>query len=153
MCVAMCSCWLVSFWAAWVTFLLPKWGCHPSPTEEQSLTWSHEWCGLRLYHRCWSWCQHHHHLLVNQYWHTSFISDEAPIADAWGKGLALLPFPAGSARRESDSESEKLNKLPQSIGVLLSCFCRRVSSFWRPMSLASSSVILKLACTNFSSAF
>ena len=39
------------------------------------------------------------------------------------------------------------------ISVLLSCVCRTASSFWRPASLASSSVIHKLACANFSSAF
>ena len=40
-----------------------------------------------------------------------------------------------------------------SIGVLLSCFCRTVSSFCRPVSLASSSVILTLVCATFSFAF
>ena len=49
----------------------------------------------------------------------------------------------------SDSESEKLNGLPQSISVHLSCFCRTVSSFWKLMSLASSSAIFVLACANF----
>ena len=53
----------------------------------------------------------------------------------------------------SDSESEKSYGLPQSIGVCLSCFCRTASSIKKLMSLASSPVILELACTNFSSAF
>ena len=68
---------------------------------------------------------------------------------AWPFFLFWLDLPDVA----SDSESEKLNESPQSIGVLLSCFCRTVSSLWRPMSLASSSVTLELACTNFSSAF
>ena len=46
----------------------------------------------------------------------------------------------------SDSESERSNRSPWSIGVLLSCFCRTASSLWRLTSLASSSVIFELAC-------
>ena len=53
----------------------------------------------------------------------------------------------------SDSESEKSYGSPQLIGVLLSCFCRIMSSFWRLMSLASSASIFELACANLSSAF
>ena len=43
----------------------------------------------------------------------------------------------------SDSESEKLNGLPQSIGVCLSCFCQIVTSFWKLVSFASSSIIFE----------
>ena len=43
----------------------------------------------------------------------------------------------------------KIVWVPWSIGVLLSCCFRTVSSFWKLMSLASGSVILELACTNF----
>ena len=42
MCVATCSHQLMSFWMAWVTFLLPKLGGHPSPMEE----WSSMWVGV-----------------------------------------------------------------------------------------------------------
>ena len=53
----------------------------------------------------------------------------------------------------SESEPEKPYRSSQTIGVLLSCICRTASSCCSSMSLASSSVILELACTNFSSAF
>ena len=53
----------------------------------------------------------------------------------------------------SESEPEKSYRSPQTIGILLSCVCRTVSSCWSSTSLASSSVILGLACTNFLSAF
>ena len=52
-----------------------------------------------------------------------------------------------------ESEPKKLYGSPQMIGIRLSCICRTVSSCWSSASLASSSVILELACTNFSSAF
>ena len=68
---------------------------------------------------------------------------------AWPFFLFWLDLPEVT----SDSESENSNKSPQLIGVLLSCICRTVSSLWRPMSLASSKVILELAYTNFWSAF
>ena len=48
----------------------------------------------------------------------------------------------------SDSESEKSNELPWSMGVLLSCKSRTKSSLWRPMSLASSSVTFHLPFSN-----
>ena len=70
-----------------------------------------------------------------------------------GKAWPFFLFQMDLPDVASDSESEKLNELPQLIGVLLSCFCRTASSLWRPASLASSSVILELACTNFLSAF
>ena len=53
----------------------------------------------------------------------------------------------------SESEPKKLYRLPQAIGILLSCICRTVSSCWSSASLASSSVTFELACANFSSAF
>ena len=53
----------------------------------------------------------------------------------------------------SESEPEKLYGSPQAIGILSSCVCRTVSSCWSSASLASSSVILELACANFLSAF
>ena len=53
----------------------------------------------------------------------------------------------------SESEPKKSYGSSQVIGVLLSCICRTVSSCWSSVSLASSSVILELACANFSSAF
>ena len=53
----------------------------------------------------------------------------------------------------SESEPEKLYGSSQMIGILLSCRCRTVSSCWSSVSLASNSVILELACTNFLSAF
>ena len=58
-------------------------------------------------------------------------------------------------RPEVGSESEPENPywLSQTIGVLLSCMRRAVSSCWSSVSLVSSSVIFELACTNFSSAF
>ena len=70
-----------------------------------------------------------------------------------GKAWCFFLFQLDLPEVASDSESEKSNELPWSIGVLLSCFCRTASSFWRPVRLASSSVILKLPCANFSSAF
>ena len=72
---------------------------------------------------------------------------------AGGKAWPFFLFWLDLLEVASDSESEKLNELPQSIRVLLSCFCRTASSFWRPVSLASSSVIHKLACANFLSTF
>ena len=72
---------------------------------------------------------------------------------AGGKAWPFFLFQLDLPDMASDSESEKSNELPWSIGVLLSCFHRTVSSFWRPMSLALSSVIFKLACVNFLSAF
>ena len=53
----------------------------------------------------------------------------------------------------SDSESEKSYGSPQSIGVLVSCKSRTMSSFWRLTSLASSYPTFEIACANFSSAF
>ena len=53
----------------------------------------------------------------------------------------------------SESEPKKSYRSSQTIGILLSCVCRTVSSCWSSVSLASSSVSLELACTNFSSAF
>ena len=70
-----------------------------------------------------------------------------------GKAWPLFLFWLDLLDIVSDSESEKSNKSPWLIGVLLSCFCSTASSLWRPTSLASSSVIFELACTNFSSAF
>ena len=74
----------------------------------------------------------------------------------WRKGGKAWPFflfQLDLPDVASDSESKGLNRSPQFIGVLLSCFCRTASSPWRLVSLASSSVILELACTKFSSAF
>ena len=53
----------------------------------------------------------------------------------------------------SESEPKKPYGSSQVIGVILSCICRTVSSCCSSTSLASSSVIFELACTNFSSAF
>ena len=53
----------------------------------------------------------------------------------------------------SESEPKKPYGSSWVIGVLLSCICRTVSSGCSSASLASSSVIFELACTNFSSAF
>ena len=53
----------------------------------------------------------------------------------------------------SESEPKKPYGSSWVIGVLLSCICRTVSSGCSSVSLASSSVIFELACTNFSSAF
>ena len=55
-------------------------------------------CSLWPYCLRWWWCQHHQHLFINQYQHTGFVQEEAPIADGQGEGLTLLPFLAQSAR-------------------------------------------------------
>ena len=69
--------------------------------------------------------------------------------NAWPFFLFWLDWPEVG----SESEPKKLYGSPQTIGVLLSCICRTVSSCWSSASLASSYVILELACANFSSAF
>ena len=53
----------------------------------------------------------------------------------------------------SESEPKKPYGSSQTIGIILSCICRTASSCCSSASLASSSVILELACANFSSAF
>ena len=53
----------------------------------------------------------------------------------------------------SESEPEKSYRSSWAIGILLFCICRIASSHWSSVSLASSSVIFELACTNFSFSF
>ena len=65
----------------------------------------------------------------------------------------FFPFWLDQPEVSSESEPEKPYRSPWTIGVLLSCICRTVSSCWSSASLASSSLILELAYTNFSSAF
>ena len=69
--------------------------------------------------------------------------------NAWPFFLFWLDWPEVG----SESEYKKSYGSPHMIGVLLSCICRTVSSCWSSASLASSSVILELACTNCLSAF
>ena len=70
-----------------------------------------------------------------------------------GKAWPFFHFQLDLPEVGSESEPEKLYGSSWLIGVLLSCVCRTVSSCWSPTSLASSSVILELACANFLSAF
>ena len=53
----------------------------------------------------------------------------------------------------SESEPENLYGSSWATSIHLSCICRTVGSCWSSTSLASSLVILELACTYFSSAF
>ena len=70
-----------------------------------------------------------------------------------GKAWPFFCFQLNQPEVGSESEPKNLYRSPQLIGVLLSCFCRTLSSLWRSTSLASSSVIFELACANFLSAF
>ena len=70
-----------------------------------------------------------------------------------GKAWPFFHFWLDQLEVGSESEPENSYRSSQTIGVHLSCICRTVSFFWRPASLASSSSICKLACTNFLSAF
>ena len=81
------------------------------------------------------------------------IREEAPVFEQRGKAWPFFLFWLDLPDVASDSESEGSNRSPQSISILLSCKSRTASSIWRLASLASSSVIVELACTNFSSAF
>ena len=72
---------------------------------------------------------------------------------AGGKAWPFFCFWLDLPEMGSESEPKKLYRSSQTIGVLLSCVCRTASSCWSSASLASSSVILELACTNFLSAF
>ena len=69
--------------------------------------------------------------------------------NAWPFFLFQLNWPEVG----SESEPKKLYQLIWTIGVLLSYICRTVSSCWSSASLASSSAILELPCTNFLFAF
>ena len=99
------------------------------------------------------WCWHHWHLFISQYQRTGFAQEEAPVADGWWELLALLPFPAWSARSRFWIRTQEIIRVTPNNWRSLVCVCRTVSSCWSSVSLASSSVILELACTNFSSAF
>ena len=72
---------------------------------------------------------------------------------AGGNAWLFFLFQLNQPEVGSELEIENLYWSSQTIGVLLSCICRTVSSCWSSASLASSSVILELACANFSSAF
>ena len=68
---------------------------------------------------------------------------------ASGNAWPFFLFQLDQPEVGSESEPKKLYGLSQAIGILSSCVCRTVSSCWSSASLASSSVILELACTNF----
>ena len=70
-----------------------------------------------------------------------------------GKAWPFFCFQLNQPKVGSESEPENSYGSSQAIGVFLSCFCRTLSSLWRFVSLASSSVTFELACTNVSSAF
>ena len=70
-----------------------------------------------------------------------------------GKAWPFCHFWLDRPEVGSESEPENLYGSSWMISVLLSCVCRTASSFWRPASLASSSLIHKLACANSMSAF
>ena len=72
---------------------------------------------------------------------------------ASGNAWPLFLFWLDQPEVGSESEPKKSYGLPQAIGVLLSCICRTASSCYSSESLASSSVIFELACTNFLSTF
>ena len=69
--------------------------------------------------------------------------------NAWPFFLFQLDWPEVG----SELEPEKSYGSPWMIGICLTCVCRTLSSCWSSVSLASSSAILELACTNFSSVF
>ena len=81
------------------------------------------------------------------------LRKKPPLLMAGGNAWLFFLFWLDQPEVGSESEPKKLYGSSQVIGVLLSCVCRRARSCWSSVSLASSSVILKLACTNFSSAF
>ena len=88
-----------------------------------------------------------------QYQCTGFVWEEAPIADGWWEGLALLPFLVWLARSGFWIRTWELiwvAPVDQCSFVLL---LQDREFLWRSMSLASSSLIFELACANFSSAF
>ena len=72
---------------------------------------------------------------------------------AGGKAWPFFCFKLDLPEVGSESEWKKLYWSSWMIGVLLSWICRTASSCWSSASLALSSVILELACANFSSAF
>ena len=72
---------------------------------------------------------------------------------AGGNAWPFFLFQLNQPEVGSESEPENPYWSSWTIGVLLSCICRTVSSCWSSVSLASSSVIFELACANFSSAF
>ena len=72
---------------------------------------------------------------------------------ASGKAWPFFCFWLDLPEMGSESEPKKLYWSSQMIGVLLSCVCRTASFCWSSASLASSSVILELACANFLPAF
>ena len=83
----------------------------------------------------------------------AYISTNSKIYDILQKACLFFLFQLDQPEVGSESEPKKSYRSSRAIGFLLSCICRAVSSCWSSASLAVSSVILELACTNFSSAF